>query len=303
VSIFESVIESMVEQGSMEWRCLRDHRITGSRVGAVLGLSPFQKRKALIKEMVKEAAGEYGSFSNPAMQWGTDMEARACDQYALLHTVEDVVVVGMYHADLPFPVGYSPDRMVGTNGILEVKCPYSLRLQEFPQFKAISELPHYYAQVQLGMLLTGRGWTDFYQWTPNGEHLERVLPDQLWVENFMGQAPLFFEAYTAALEDPSSIEPAQRSDNDWALAAGAYREAKQVAAAADGVLKAAKEELLRLAPEDTEGDGVKVTYSIRAGSVDWKAVAATYKSAAAKAKKFMKADTVVATITIPKGKK
>lgn len=53
---------SKIEQRSKQWHEQRKLRITGSRVGAILGLSPWQKPADVMRAMVREYHGAESEF-------------------------------------------------------------------------------------------------------------------------------------------------------------------------------------------------------------------------------------------------
>ena len=76
-------MNAVIEQRTAEWHDARIGRITGSRIGAVLGHSPWQSRKQLLADMVREALGERVERDSPAMRWGRDHEQEALDDFVL----------------------------------------------------------------------------------------------------------------------------------------------------------------------------------------------------------------------------
>lgn len=94
-------------------------------------------------------------------------------------------------------LGYSPDGLVGDDGLIEVKAPRSktqlltVLADEVPQ--------HYMAQCQAGLLVSGRKWLDFVSYV-GGMHVyvKRVLPDPAWFA-VIEAACRTFETNAAAL--------------------------------------------------------------------------------------------------------
>lgn len=166
-------------QRTPEWFQQRRNRVTASLVGAILGLSPYMSRADAMRVMVREALGAEREFKgNVSTDYGTRNEPGALIDYRL-ETQNDVQAVGF----VPFEdwLGASPDGLIGDDGGLEIKCPYGLRDAEKPvPFKSLAEQPHYYAQVQASLFVTGREWWDFFQWAPKGTKLERAFSDQAW---------------------------------------------------------------------------------------------------------------------------
>lgn len=203
------------DQGSKEWRKARTGRITGSRVGAILGLSPWQKPADILREMVREYHGAESEFvENPAVQWGRDNEARALLAF-MRETGLNVEKCGFFpYGDR---MGASPDGLTSDGGVLELKVPYGLR--NGGEFKPLSEQPHYAAQVQMEMLATGCGHAYFAQYiAPKGDPLasdyvpedisiERVEFDHTWIDKHLPAISAFYELYLSELDNPDHLEP------------------------------------------------------------------------------------------------
>lgn len=168
-----------MEQRSAEWFEARKGRVTASLVGAILGLSPYMTRADAMRVMVREALGAEREFQgNIATDYGTRNEPGALLDYRI-ETTHEVQEVGF----IPFEdwAGCSPDALVGKSGGLEIKCPYGLRDSPSPvPFKPLADQPHYEAQVQFTLYVTGKEWWHFYQWAPNGTNMEVVRPDLDW---------------------------------------------------------------------------------------------------------------------------
>lgn len=181
----------------------RTGRLTASRVGAALGVNPWQKPDDLIRAMVREYHGAEPEFvSNIATRYGHQHEPLAVLDY-MSETGRMVEEAGFYTHPEHDWLGASPDGFVGTDGLLEIKCPFSLR--NGGEFKSLAEQPHYYAQVQVQMACTGRKWTDFYQWSPHGTKTERVEFDEEWWLNHLPQMLEFYHRYINELDNPAHL--------------------------------------------------------------------------------------------------
>jgi putative phage-type endonuclease len=183
-----------MEQRSPEWHEARAKRITASSVGAILGLSPYMSRADAMRNMVREALGAEREFQgNAATEWGTYNEAGALIDFRF-KTGLDVEQVGF----IPFEdwAGCSPDGLVGDDAGLEIKCPYGLRTAHCPvPFKTLAEQPHYEAQVQFSMFVTGRKRWHFFQWVPNETKLETVEFSQEWADKHIPTLRQFYAEF------------------------------------------------------------------------------------------------------------
>ena len=176
-----------VKQGTDEWLRARVGRYTGSRVGALLGVSPWVTRDQMINQIATERiTGEWTrTETTPPMRYGNEHEAEAVRAFEL-ERFKVVEEVGICEPPANPRFAASPDGLIGKDGGLEVKCPYKYRHGAPAVWPTASEQPHYYAQIQWCMFVTGRRWWDFYQWAPVGEaHYERVQYDEAFVAGLL----------------------------------------------------------------------------------------------------------------------
>ena len=164
----------MMEQGTEEWFTIRIGKVTASRVADVIaktktGYSATRDNymAQLICERLTGLKGE--SFTNAAMQHGTDTEPLARAAYEAL---KDVLVdeVGFVPHPTIEMAGASPDGLVGEDGLLEIKCPNTATHIETLISKVVPG--KYNTQMQFQMACTGRQWCDFVSF-------DNRLPEEL----------------------------------------------------------------------------------------------------------------------------
>jgi putative phage-type endonuclease len=157
-----------VIQGSPEWFQVRLGKVTASRVADVIaetksGPSASRANYAaqLVAERLTGAAAD--SFSNAVMQWGTDKEPEARSAYSFRHDV-DVAEVGFVDHPVIAMTGASPDGLVGSDGMVEIKCPNTAtHIATLLDGKVASK---YITQIQWQLACTGRDWCDFVSYDP-----------------------------------------------------------------------------------------------------------------------------------------
>lgn len=204
-----------MEQRTPEWFEARKLRLTGSRIGAILGLSPWQTPDDVLRAMVREHHGAPSEFvDNPAVQHGRDNEQRAM-LWFMRETGLHVEPCGFY----PFGdrMGASPDGITSDGGTLELKVPFSLR--NGGDFKPLADQPHYAAQVQMEMLAAGKDHAYFAQYrAPKGDPLapdyvpeagvvERVERDAGWLDREHPALDAFYRRLLDELDNPEHLEP------------------------------------------------------------------------------------------------
>ena len=158
----------MMEQQSTEWFTARLGKVTASRVADVIaktksGYSTSRDNymAQLVCERMTGTQGE--SYTNAAMQWGTDQEPLARAAY---EATQDVLVdeTGFVIHPRIQEAGASPDGLVGMFGLIEIKCPNTAtHIETILSDKVPGK---YITQMQWQMACTERQWTDFVSYDP-----------------------------------------------------------------------------------------------------------------------------------------
>lgn len=196
-----------MEQQTEEWFEARLGKATASRFKDVLSklksggeaATRANYRAQLVVERLTGVRAD--SYSNSAMQWGIDNEALAVTEYELLtgNVTEECGFIK--HKTLE--AGASPDRLVGEDGILEVKCPNTAT--HIAYLKAGKVPMEYIAQVMGQLWITGRKWCDFISYDPrmpaNASILiVRVYRDESYIDDLEAQVEAFLDEVEAEVE-------------------------------------------------------------------------------------------------------
>lgn len=190
----EPIYYHNITQGTDEWHEIRAGHVGGSEAhalfvkgkGSILGVSAI----SLVYEKVGEMfTGPVEMLGNYAMQRGNELEPQARAAYTL-DTFTNVDQCGYIEAGRF--VGYSPDGLIGDDGLIEIKCPMA---PEFARFAHTREIdPKHYAQMQWGLWITGRDWCDYVMYHPDfftDTLIERVLPNAEYFTRFDISVPAF----------------------------------------------------------------------------------------------------------------
>ena len=212
-------------QGSDEWLQARCGLITASEVKLILTptlkIADNAKSRAHMWELLAQRISGYVEphYIGDDMLRGHEDELEARSLYAKEYApVEDVGFIT--NDQWGFTIGYSPDGLVGAEGLIECKS----RRQKF-QVQTICEwyengaIPEdYMLQVQAGMLITGRKWCDLVSYSGGLPMATmRVEPDAR-VQDAILEAASKFETqiaasmadYHAALESEPRLIPTER---------------------------------------------------------------------------------------------
>lgn len=170
-----------LEQGTDEWLATRKGVLTASNMKLVitptLKVAKNDKARAIIHQLVADSVTDFiePNYSTFAMLRGHDEEILACSLYS--EKFSEIRECGFItNNKWGFTLGYSPDGLVGDDGLVEVKSRMSKH-----QAKTIIDdnVPdEYMMQLQTGLLVSERKWIDFVSYSGGMPmFIKRVYPD------------------------------------------------------------------------------------------------------------------------------
>lgn len=214
-----------LEQGSDEWLAARCGLLTASTIGklitpSTLKVADNETSRGLTYTLAAERITGHVEYVHPTfdMQRGTEDEPYAREAYAA-HKGVRVAEVGFMTLETEhYKIGYSPDGLVGDDGLIEIKS----RKPHSHLATILSGRPPAYnmAQMQTGMFVSGREWCDYVSFSAGLPlWVKRVHWDSGWFkiipevaaafETNVAQIVAAYEAETAGLpatERRASIE-------------------------------------------------------------------------------------------------
>jgi putative phage-type endonuclease len=174
-----------MEQRTEEWFAARCGKVTASRVADIIAKTktgPSASRENYLAQLVCErlTGKPAESYSNSAMQWGTDTEpfARAAYEARMDILVTEVGFVdhpwitmsgaspdGLGFVDHPWITmsGASPDGLA-SEGMVEIKCPNTATHLQTLLDRKVPE--KYITQMMWQMACADRPWCDFVSFDP-----------------------------------------------------------------------------------------------------------------------------------------
>ncbi|WP_152203605.1 lambda exonuclease family protein [Georgenia thermotolerans] len=174
-----------VVQGSDAWHEQRRGIVTASVVAKLITPSTLKpannpESRGLTALLAAERITGYTDPTHMTddMWRGVEDEPRARDKYAE-HYAPVTETGFMVRDDWGFPIGYSPDGLVGDNGLIEIK---SRRQKKHLQTILADAVPaENMAQLQTGLLVSGRDWIDYISYCGGMPMwVKRVTPDPRW---------------------------------------------------------------------------------------------------------------------------
>lgn len=167
-----------LEQGSPEWIQTRLGVVTASEFKAVMAKGEGKtRRKYMLTVLGEKISGQpFERYKNDFMDRGHTQEDEARNLYTFM-TDNVVQRIGFMKRGL---VGYSPDGLIGEDGLLEIKTKMAhLHLECL----LADKLPNEHAQqCQGGLWVSGRKWIDFCSYSPGLPlFVRRVERDETYI--------------------------------------------------------------------------------------------------------------------------
>lgn len=178
-----------MEQGSEEWLNIRMGTPTATSISSIV--TPTGKLSKSYKKLASDLAADSlvsdpdDIFKSKYMDRGSELEDEAISSYEE-KTLNKVDRVGFVVRD---GIGSSPDGLIESKGVLEVKCPAH---REHVHCILAGKPPlKYIPQIQGNLFTTGREWCDFvsyhpgYKIEPLKTFIVRVKRDEDYIKKLM----------------------------------------------------------------------------------------------------------------------
>lgn len=187
------------KQASEQWHELRRGKPTASVFGEIL-TPKTKKLSASAKPLTYRLLAERfiglpdEKFGSAAMEKGRENEPKARAWYEMANAV-DVEQVGICFTD-DGRVGASPDGLVGTDGLIEIKCPEAQTHVRY-MVAGAGAYEDYKAQIQGQLWVCERKWCDSVSWCPPFP----VVVHRHWRdEEFIAELSCVIDQFLADLE-------------------------------------------------------------------------------------------------------
>ena len=150
-------------QGSDEWIQTRLGKVTASNFGKAIAGGQGKTRKSyMIKLIAERMTGQHqDEYTNGFMETGKEREQEAREYYEQLNGV-NVQEIGF--CELNGDVGASPDGLIDSDGLIEIKC--SLATTHIENILNDKVPSVYIPQIQGQMWVIDRQWCDFVSYNP-----------------------------------------------------------------------------------------------------------------------------------------
>jgi hypothetical protein len=193
-----------LEQGSDPWRALRAGMPTCSEFQSLLAKGEGKTRATYMRRLASEIiiGKPVDTYETADMIRGREMEPEARALYSFI-TDADLTSVGFVTNG---PVGCSPDSLIDTSGILEVKTKKPellidvLLKDEFP--------PEHKAQCQGALWVCEREWVDIAVYWPGLPlFIKRAGRDEAYIRNLASEVERFNADLAQMVERVRAYQP------------------------------------------------------------------------------------------------
>lgn len=205
------MIISTAKQGTNEWISERLGVVTASEAYNVIkkgrgGKGYATTRHTYMMQLIAEVCtGQSPEIKGKPLEWGNEHEPIAREVYEA-KTFSVVDELGLIYKDDSKRFGASPDGLIGDDGGIEIKCPFTTPVHLDTMLNGTIK-PEYICQMQFIMWVTGREWMDFCSFDPRmiGDVdkrlcVIRVERDQKIMDEFDIEMPLFVNDMDEILE-------------------------------------------------------------------------------------------------------
>lgn len=199
-------------QNTDEWLSLRRGIVTASEISAVLARGRTKGEPSVTRQryMMRLAAERLGaapapSFSNVHTERGHALEAEARSLYAFVADEEPELVGFIRNGDK----GCSPDALISTNGLCEIKT-------KLPEIQAELLLkdeipPEHIPQIQGQLWIAEREFVDFVSYWPGLKpFIKRAYRDEIYIKRIETAVAVFNEELALTVDQiRSRAEPSR----------------------------------------------------------------------------------------------
>ena len=199
-------------QRNEEWYQQRIGHLTASMAGNVIR---YQKGEIVAQTPAKidgltmrilseqltglQTEDHFTADARRRMEWGTEQEENALSAYELA-TGHTVLLSGFVKHESIRYLGASPDGLVSSDGLIEIKCPdTTTHLSRILADEVPEEIK---PQMLLQLIVTGRKWCDFVDYDPRcPQNLQLFIKRFKPTDQECDSAKEFFVNFLAGVED------------------------------------------------------------------------------------------------------
>lgn len=188
------------QANNMNWKLERQKRLTASNFGQICKLTDRSNPVKLAQAFL-----EIKDINTEAINYGKVNEAVAVDKYEAC-TGLNTHPCGLFVCQSHPYLSASPDRVINSELLLEVKCPFSAREmmispETVPYLRTVDGRTtldgnhNYFYQVQGQLLCSGASAVDFVVYTKKDLCIVNIVRDDKFISEMLHKLSHFFNSY------------------------------------------------------------------------------------------------------------
>lgn len=253
-------------QDTQEWEQFRLQKIGASDAPIIIGISPWKTPFQLWLEKTRQSI----STQNQAMLRGKTLEEtarRAFEKETGLIVFPRVAKSRDHEWMIASLDGVDLEEKV----IVEIKCAGEADHAQAKQGKVPEK---YYPQLQHQLAVTGLEKNYYYSFDGNEGVIVEVARNSQYIEKLIVEEKKFMECVlTQSPPTLSAKDYCFRDDSDWNERAQKWLQKKQELESIEQEEKKLRDELIELANhQNTQGSGIRLTLSMRKGTIDYRSI-------------------------------
>jgi hypothetical protein len=206
------IFHEKITQGSEQWHELRRLKFTASNA------TPVGANGAGLKTLVTNLVADAICPPDPELRYVSEAMARGNELEPIARTAyefktgQDVTQVGFIERDQY--VGFSPDGLVGEDGLIEIKCRDAAKHLEFMFAGKIDSGTLNQCQFQL--FVSKRKWVDLVYYNPDFKNsllIERITPAQNYFDTLRAGLDAGVKMLNEILSDGKVADELKRQSN------------------------------------------------------------------------------------------
>jgi putative phage-type endonuclease len=258
-------MHALVQQ-SPEWHEMRRNKLGASDAPIIMNVSPWKTPYKLWEEKL----GMGQDVSTYAMKRGLDMESEAREEFERLTGIMMFPAV-LFHREHDFMMASLDGIDLAGKSIVEIKCPGKVD----HECAMDGEVPQkYYPQLQHQLSVSELDFVFYFSYDGKSSKLIEVNRDDKYIKNMIFKEREFYRCIQE-LEAPELVERdfVQKNDQQWIETAGQWKLVNAQLKALEAEEKQRRKELIAMCGNvNSMGGNIKLSRSLRKGSVDYKCI-------------------------------
>lgn len=257
----------MIKQDTSEWLEMRKNKIGASDAPVIMEVSPYTTPFKLWEQKLGLSPP---TFQNPSMKRGHDLEEEARLELEKMTGLCFLPYV-KFHSSIPWMMASLDGMDLENKYIAEIKCPnkvdHELALSGQVPEKYIPQLQHQLEVCELDMVY-------YFSFDGSKGALVKIFRDEIYIKKMLKKEEEFWECIQSWVAPEMTDKDYElKTDGEWATSAYQWKMLHQQLKEIEKKEEEARKNLIDLSRNrNSMGAGIKLTKSMRKGSIDYTSI-------------------------------